>query len=117
MLGQKQMGLRFSSSVKYKAILAACAIALIAFAVSTVFGPQGLSSLARMRAESNQLNRSVTELQADNERLQARIQQLESDDRYIEKIARERLGLVKPGEVVYRFDTPSRAGSAPTPSP
>ncbi len=111
------MGLLSSNSAKYKAVLAACAIALIAFAVSTVLGPQGLSSLTRMRAEYNQLNRSVTELQADNERLQARIQQLESDDRYIEKIARERLGLVKPGEVVYRFDTPARPGTAPASPP
>ena len=30
------------------------------------------------------------------------LQRLETDDAYLEKIARERLGWIKPGELVYR---------------
>jgi len=106
-----------SSSGKYKAILALCVIGLIVFAVSTVLGRQGLSSLFEARDDYNELDRSVTQLQRDNIRLQARVHQLESDDRYIEKVARERLGLVKPGEIIYRFDAPAAAGEPRAASP
>lgn len=108
------MALLPSGPVKFKGILFACAIGLIAFAVSTVYSRHGLLSLYAMRADYEQLERSVTQLQQDNHRAQERIHQLESDDRYIEKVARERLGLVKPGEVIYRLDA-AAAPAAPAP--
>ncbi len=100
------MALLTSASTRYKGILVLCVVGLVAFAISTFFGKHGVRSLLEKRDDYEQLDRSVTQLQRDNVRLQERIHQLESDPRYIEKIARERLGLVKPGEVIYRLDAP-----------
>ncbi len=47
------------------------------------------------------------EIQRDNEVLQhlrKKQQQLLNDPRFVEKIAREVLGLAKPGETVFKFD-------------
>ena len=35
---------------------------------------------------------------------------LKDDDLYLEELARRQLGLVKPGEIVYRFRSSSRDG-------
>jgi len=105
------MALLSSSSAKYKGALLVCAVGLVAFALSTVYGKNGLLGLQQLRSDYQQLDRSVSQLQHDNARMQARIQSLESDPRAIEKVARERLGLARPGEVIYRFDKPAIAGT------
>ena len=42
-------------------------------------------------------------MQKENEALRERIYRLRHDDLYLEKIAREDLGLVRPEEIIYRF--------------
>ena len=42
----------------------------------------------------------VRRLEAENDSLEGVLEQLDSDMGYIEKVAREELGLIKPGEVV-----------------
>ena len=53
-------------------------------------------TLARM---ATQLERRRHDLLVQNQRLRGEIQRLLTDDRYIERLAREQLGLVRPGEV------------------
>ena len=101
------MALLSSATAKYKGVLFVCGVGLVAFAVSTVYGTHSLLSFFQMRVDYQLADRSVTELQQDNARLQERIHQLETDNRYIEKVARERLGMVKPGEVLYRLKEPA----------
>ena len=49
---------------------------------------------------------------AVNDSLRARVDSLESHDGTLETLARERFGLIRDGEVVYRFtDPPPDAGS------
>jgi cell division protein FtsB len=43
------------------------------------------------------------QLQRSNAMLRERIHRLRHDDRHLEKLAREELGLVREGEIVYRF--------------
>jgi cell division protein FtsB len=98
---------------KYKGTLVACAVALVLFVIAAVWGDHGLIHLLRLRGEQRDLERMTFELQQSNEHMRQRIHQLESDDRYIEKLARERLGMVKNGEIIYRVaaPTPGIAGS------
>jgi cell division protein FtsB len=51
----------------------------------------------------------VGALRADTARLTAEVDRLRTDPEYIEQIAREKLGLVKPGERVYKL--PPASGS------
>lgn len=53
-------------------------------------------SLAREAARLDQHRRDLI---LANARLREEIQRLETDDRYIERLAREQLGLVRPGEI------------------
>ena len=46
------------------------------------------------------LETEVSRLEAQNDSLRKILRQLDGDMEYIEKIAREELGLIKPGEVV-----------------
>lgn len=74
------------------------AIAGIAYAL-VVFGSQEVH-LFQMRSEMTKLRSRIQEVQTDNQRLQQEIQQLNSDA-YIEKAAREELGMVKANETTY----------------
>ena len=84
-------------------------VALILFVVAAIFGDHGLIHLLRMRAEQQELEHLTFDLQQRNERLRQQIVRLQSDDRYIEKLARERLGLVKKDEMIYRVAAPPPA--------
>lgn len=43
---------------------------------------------------------NLNQLKEENEKLQAEVESAQSDYEYIEKLARERLGLIKDGEQV-----------------
>jgi cell division protein FtsB len=96
---------------KYKGTFAACVAGLILFVVAAVYGDHGLVHLLRMQREQVDLERMAFDLQQQNEHLRQRIHRLRSDDLYIEKLARERFGWVKKGEIVYRVT------AAPAPPP
>jgi cell division protein FtsB len=88
---------------KYKGWIAVCTVALVLFALSAIFGNRGLVQLVSLQSEQRHLEQVAFELQRRNEGLQRRIERLESDDRYIERLARRRLGLAKKGEIIYRI--------------
>lgn len=76
----------------------------------TIVGERGALHLWRLRGEKAQLDEQNYQLQKTNEALRQRIARIRTDNRYLEKLAREELNLVRPGEVVYRFPkTESRA--------
>ncbi len=70
---------------------------------AAVFGENGILHLRRLRTEVEALHRDVQALEAENERLSRGIVELRSDPAAVERIAREELGLVRPGERVLRF--------------
>jgi cell division protein FtsB len=53
------------------------------------------------RERALELAREIEEIRAENLRLAAEIRALRSDPRAIERIAREQLGLARPGETVF----------------
>lgn len=92
---------------KHKGALATGVVVLALLIVAAVYGDHGMAHLSRMRGEQRDLERSAFELQQRNEHLRERIRRLRSDDFYLEKLARERLGLVKKGEILYRVAPPA----------
>jgi cell division protein FtsB len=69
----------------------------------TIVGERGALHLLRLRGEKSQLDEQNFRLQKENEALRQRIARIRNDNYYLEKLAREELNLVRPGEVVYRF--------------
>src|SRR5262249_28046020 len=94
---------------KHKGLVAAGVVALVLFVVAAVYGDHGLVHLLRMRGEQRTLEHMAFDLQQRNEHLREQIRRLQSDDRYLEKVARERLALVKQGDVTDRVPAPKPA--------
>lgn len=86
-------------------------ILTISLFVHVMFGANGMVVYKQKRAEYQALQKQIGRVQQENERYTQQIQGLKSDQKSIEKEAREQLGYAKPGEVVYV------APSAPKPSP
>lgn len=82
-------------------LLAIAALAILGF------GGQSLARLWHMKHELDGLEREIATLRAETETLSAAVGRLRSDPESIERIAREELGLVKPGERVLKLP-PSR---------
>ena len=76
---------------------------ILTLALVTLVGERGALHLWRLRGEKIQLDEQNYRLQTENRILRERITRIRNDNSYLEKLAREELNLVRPGEIVYRF--------------
>ncbi len=76
---------------------------ILSLCLLTAVGDRGALHLWHLRAEKAGLDEANYRLQKENDTLRERISKLRNDDFYLEKMAREELNLVRPGEVIYRF--------------
>ena len=88
-------------------------LGVAALAVATLailgYGGQSLGRVWHMKQEVESLEREIAVLRTETDRLSAAVARLRSDPDSIEKVAREALGLVKPGERVLKLP-PSPGG-------
>jgi len=75
--------------------------ALVVFA----YGGSSLARVWKMKQDVERLERDIATLRSEAGRLSATIDRLRTDPDYIEQLARESLGLVKPGEKVLKLPT------------
>lgn len=85
----------------------------VALLVHEIWGEHGYMALQRERREFNALRQKNQQLREENQELETRIKALKSDPQAIEKLARERLGLARPGEIVIAL--PDKNSEAQTP--
>jgi cell division protein FtsB len=86
-------------------------VSVLAFAYA-IIGNNGYLELRRREAKNHELRLKADELRRENEAILNEIRALKSDPKAIEKIAREELGMVKPGEVKITTN-PDRQAPAP----
>jgi len=72
--------------------------------VPLIVGDMGLVKYFKMRKTDHQLQLEIQQLSDENLKIEEEVRALRSDPVKIEQLARERLGLVRPGEVVYQFE-------------
>ena len=89
------------------------AILLLALVVASVIGNRGLVRLYRMHQTKAALERENVQLTTSNAALTEEVRALRTDPGRVEAIAREELGLVKPGELVYEFRGAPRPSRPP----
>jgi cell division protein FtsB len=82
--------------------LRAGSLAIIALGILG-FGGQSLGRLWNMKREVDVLEREIAVLRAETDRVSASVTRLRTDPESIEQIAREELGLIKPGERVLKL--------------
>ena len=85
-------------------------LASVTVTASALGGEHGIPHLIGLRAEREDLGRTAFALLEENARLRDELRRLKKDDLYLEQLARRQLGLVKPGEIVYRFRRSTRDG-------
>jgi len=67
------------------------------------FGRHGLVALYKMQKEEERCLTVLKDLKQKNRLLTDEIRRLKEDDKYLESVAREQLGMIKDNEIVYRF--------------
>jgi len=85
-------------------------LASVTVTASALVGEHGIPHLIGLRAEREDIGRTAFALLEENARLRDELRRLKKDDLYLEQLARRQLGLVKPGEIVYRFRRSTRDG-------
>jgi cell division protein FtsB len=81
------------------ALLGALAALLVIFGT----GPYGWINMVRVNRQQARLRRELMVNMARNELLRREIKRMREDSLYLESKARERYGMVRPGETSYRF--------------
>ena len=71
------------------------------FFLDALVGDKGLVELVKTRQDYRTLEASLLRIRAENSRLREEARLLREDADTIEKLARERLGLIKPGEKLF----------------
>lgn len=78
---------------------------IFSFLIFIYFCTQGLRDIYNLKREKEKIELNNQKLRAENLRLATQIKKIKNNDRdEIEKIVREELGLVKKGEIVYKFE-------------
>ena len=75
-----------------------CITLLIIF----IFGDHGLLQLYKLKRDRAKVQAQIAQLRKERERVMVEKNRLENDIQYLEKLARERYRMVKPGEKVYK---------------
>lgn len=68
----------------------------------------GYSELQKLREENDQLQRRIKLLEQHNTALEDELGKLKQDRGYMEKKAREKLGVIEKGEIIYKRSSSGR---------
>ena len=85
------------TSVLLIAVLSGCIVLLF-------FSDRGLVSLWELKKEKSDIQQEINSLRKEIANLKRESEKLEFDQDYIEKIAREKLKMAKPGEKVFKIE-------------
>ena len=92
-----------SKWTKAQKTLALGLVLIVAMALAAVFSDKGFMNVSDFTEELNYLKKSNAILTEENTRIQKDINALKSDPYAVEKLARDKLNLVKPGEIIYQI--------------
>ncbi len=97
------LNLRFFGSIqkKYLILLAVFASAMLLLAI---FGGRGLMQIYHLKEDRAKIKAANAHLMEENQKLSQLVERMRRNKEEVEKIAREDLGLVKKGELVYQFE-------------
>ena len=94
------MPVRHQPTPRRRFLIIVIGLGLFPLVVHTVFGERGYLGLRSQRGEYERLRQEVRTLEEENQQLKEEIKALKSDPNAIERVAREELKMVKPGETV-----------------
>lgn len=86
-------------------------LALAALCVHDIFGAHGFIAMRRTAREIDAARDEISRLDTENRALADQVGALKSDPRIIERIAREEMGLARPGEMIFKVPADSSSAS------
>ena len=92
---------RFAKTQK-KFIRGILFIIAITLSIVFIFGDHGLLQLYKLKKERSEIQKHISKLRENREQLISEKNRLENDLEYIEKLAREKYRMAKPGEKVFK---------------
>ena len=75
----------------------------ISLIIIFIFGDHGLIKLYKIKSQRKKVQNHITQLREEREKKKEEKNKIENDLEYIEKIAREKYKMVKPGEKVFKI--------------
>jgi len=84
-------------------IFAAALVIIIPLLVLLIAGNQGFMDMYRTYREDKNRAHQISAAREEIDSLKNEIQKLQNDTAHIEKIAREKLGMARKGEVIIKF--------------
>lgn len=100
---------------RYARLILGAAILLLG--IHDILGPHGFIAMRRTQKEMDQLRSEVDKLNKENSDLAGDAQALKSDPQAVERIAREDMGLARPGEMIFKLPQPPPAEQSPKNNP
>ena len=79
------------------------ALALFALFVHDIFGPHGFIAMRRTQKEIDRIHEQIVKMNEQNKELTGQVSSLKSDPKSVERIAREEMGLARPGEMIFKI--------------
>ena len=83
-----------------RAVLGFCVFGLL---LHDIFGAHGYLAMRRTKRDMERVQGEIARLNKENAELSQEVKALKSDPHKIESIARDELGLAKPGEVIIKI--------------
>jgi cell division protein FtsB len=86
---------------QYRGVL--LGLLVLVLVVHDIFGTHGYLAMRRTEKEIKKVQADLEQLNKENLQLEEEVKELKTDPHKIEKIARDELGLAKPGEVIIKI--------------
>ena len=99
---QKKILQKQIDETQKKLVRGALSLIGIFMALTFIFGDHGLLQLYKLKKEKNKIQDHISNLREEKEKLVSEKHRLENDIGYIEKLAREKYRMAKPGEKVFK---------------
>lgn len=100
------MNLRVSVWTRFQSLGFAAFLLIVAAGLALLFLPL-LRQHREIQAEIDRLEREIARQEALEKQYRAEIDALKSDPSHVERVARDKLNLSKPNEIIFRFEPPS----------
>jgi cell division protein FtsB len=88
------------------------ALVVLALYFALFGGEYSVFELRQARIDGERTRAELDALRAQNDSLRAWADSLETDSATLERVARENMGMIRPGEVLYRFVTGADSAAA-----
>jgi cell division protein FtsB len=93
-------------------VLGGAGLVLLALGLA-VYGGHQVLRVRAMRGEIAAMERDIVTLRARTDELTRTVERMRNDPTYVEKLAREEFGYVRPNETVLKFPSTGRGATPP----